>query len=117
MDKRLLTVACFSVAGIAANYLYLRAEEVQKAKPAVRPRTTTALQVQSAKPASFSAIAVKTAINRYCAPCHNTRLKTAGVMLDTLDVERVGDHADLWERVVTMLRNGMMPPAGMPRPD
>jgi hypothetical protein len=117
MDKRLLTIACFGVLGSATNHLYLRAEEVQQAKAVVRPRMKTALQVRSAKPTSLTAVAVKTAINGYCAPCHNTTLKTAGVILDTLNVERVGDHSELWERVVTMLRNGMMPPAGMPRPD
>ena len=34
MTKRLLVLAGFCVAIIAANYLYLRADEVQKAKPA-----------------------------------------------------------------------------------
>ena len=29
----------------------------------------------------------------------------------------MGDHADVWERVVRKLRVGMMPPIGMPRPD
>jgi hypothetical protein len=38
-------------------------------------------------------------------------------MLDTLDVNRVGEHADVWEKVVRKLRSGMMPPAGSPRPD
>ena len=32
--------------------------------------------------------------------------------LDDLDVTRVGDHADIWERVVRKMRAGMMPPAG-----
>src|SRR5207244_10429448 len=34
-----------------------------------------------------------------------------------LDVSRVGDHAEAWERVVRKLRAGMMPPAGVRRPD
>ena len=29
----------------------------------------------------------------------------------------MGDHADVWEKVVGKLRAGMMPPAGRPRPD
>jgi len=38
-------------------------------------------------------------------------------MLDKLDVERVGDNADIWEKVVVKLRTGMMPPSGARRPD
>jgi cytochrome c551/c552 len=56
-------------------------------------------------------------INKYCVTCHNTKLKTAGLQLDTLDLEHVGDHADLWEKVARKLRTGEMPPAGLPRPD
>ena len=33
-------------------------------------------------------------LNKYCVTCHNTRLKTAGLMLDTLDVDHVGNNAE-----------------------
>src|SRR5688500_6521797 len=56
-------------------------------------------------------------INEYCVSCHNQKLKTAGLMLDTLDLARVGDNAAVWEKVVRKLRAGMMPPAGSRRPD
>ncbi len=49
--------------------------------------------------------------------CHNTRLKTANLALDALDVSAVGDHTEDWEKVVRKLRGGLMPPAGRPRPD
>ena len=38
-------------------------------------------------------------------------------MLDQLDLAHLGDHAEIGEKVVRKLRAGMMPPAGMPRPD
>ena len=57
------------------------------------------------------------AINQYCVTCHNQRTKTAGLMLDTLDVARVDQHPDVWEKVVRKVRAGMMPPSGAPRPD
>jgi len=38
-------------------------------------------------------------------------------MLDKLDLERMGDNADTWEKVVVKLRTGMMPPSGARRPD
>ena len=56
-------------------------------------------------------------LDRYCVTCHNDALRTAGLALDTLDLAQVGDHADVWEKVVGKLRAGMMPPAGRPRPD
>ncbi len=56
-------------------------------------------------------------LDRYCVNCHNERTRTAGLILDTLDVGRVAERADVWEAVVRKLRAGAMPPAGMPRPD
>ena len=56
-------------------------------------------------------------LDRYCVTCHNERLRTGGLALDTLDLSRVGDARAIWERVVLKLRGGMMPPAGRPRPD
>jgi mono/diheme cytochrome c family protein len=56
-------------------------------------------------------------INQYCVTCHNEKAKTAGLMLDKLDLGNVGPHAETWEKVVRKLRVGAMPPQGMPRPD
>ena len=38
-------------------------------------------------------------------------------MLDSLDLTRIGDQAEIGEKVVRKLRAGMMPPTGMPRPE
>ena len=56
-------------------------------------------------------------INQYCVGCHNEKTKTAELMLDKLDIDRPGDNAEKWEKVVRKVRAGMMPPSGMPRPD
>ena len=56
-------------------------------------------------------------LDQYCVTCHNQKLKTAGLMLDKLDLAQVGEHAEQWEKVVRKLRAGMMPPAGLPRPN
>src|SRR5262249_41447029 len=56
-------------------------------------------------------------IQRYCVTCHNQKLRTGGLVLDGLDVTRVGDAPDTWEKVVRKLRGGLMPPSGSPRPD
>ena len=54
--------------------------------------------------------------DRYCVTCHNERLRTAGLLLDRLDVSRVHANAETLEKVVRKLRSGQMPPAGRPRP-
>ena len=59
-------------------------------------------------------------IDRYCVTCHNERLKARNatpIALDTLDVANVPAHAEEWEKVIAKLRAGLMPPAGMPRPE
>ena len=58
----------------------------------------------------------RTLLDRYCVTCHSQRRQTGGLALDTLDVARVGEAPEVWERVVLKLRGGMMPPAGRPRP-
>jgi mono/diheme cytochrome c family protein len=56
-------------------------------------------------------------LNKYCVTCHNARLKTAGLQLDTLDLSNAADNAEQMEKIVTKLRAGEMPPPGRPRPD
>src|SRR5499427_2563418 len=56
-------------------------------------------------------------IDKYCVTCHNEKTKTAGLSLDTADLVRPSNSADIWEKVVRKLRAEMMPPAGAPRPD
>ena len=64
----------------------------------------------------FTADRVGPTITQYCVECHNDRLKTAGLALDT-DLSRIAEHPDVWEKVVKKLRGRMMPPLGRPRPD
>jgi mono/diheme cytochrome c family protein len=56
-------------------------------------------------------------VTTYCITCHNDRLKTANLALDTADAERVSNSAVTWEKVVVKLRSRSMPPAGSRRPD
>ncbi len=56
-------------------------------------------------------------LDRYCVTCHSEELRTAGLVLSSLDVEKVSDGAPQWEKVLRKLRSRAMPPAGMPRPD
>jgi mono/diheme cytochrome c family protein len=79
--------------------------------PTAHAAPATTASPQSASPAP------RTVFDKYCVTCHNTRIKTAGLALDALDVEQVSEHTDIWEKVVRKLRTGAMPPVGRPRPD
>jgi hypothetical protein len=61
--------------------------------------------------------APRAVLDTYCITCHNEKLKTAGLALDTLDVTKPSANAEIWEKVVEKLRAGSMPPPGRPRPD
>jgi hypothetical protein len=63
-----------------------------------------------------SAASERALLDQYCVVCHNQRLKTGGLTLDQLDITRVHEHPEIWEKVVRKLRAGMMPPSGLPRP-
>ncbi len=61
--------------------------------------------------------AYETVLQRYCVTCHNQRLQTADLVLDTAGLDRIGDDAELWEKVLRKLQTQAMPPPGRPRPD
>src|SRR5262249_8023767 len=56
-------------------------------------------------------------VDKYCVGCHNDRAKAGNLVLAGLDSARPADHPAEWEKVVRKVRAGLMPPAGMPRPD
>jgi len=65
-----------------------------------------------------SAVAAHRAmLDEYCVVCHNQQAKTAGLMLDKMDLNHVAEGAQTWEKVILKLRGGMMPPQGNPRPE
>ena len=73
--------------------------------------------LQSPGPVPSHASPNRALLDRYCVTCHNEKLRTANLVLSTLDVDKIGDEPEVGEKVVHKLRSGAMPPAGMPRPD
>ncbi|HZM60142.1 MAG TPA: DUF1592 domain-containing protein [Vicinamibacterales bacterium] len=53
----------------------------------------------------------------YCETCHNDRLKTGGLSLESLSTDRIAADAETWEKVIRKVRAGLMPPAGAKRPE
>ena len=64
-----------------------------------------------------SAPGPRAVFNQYCVTCHSARVKTAGLDLETLNLETPAANAETWEKIIAKLRAGSMPPPGRPRPD
>jgi cytochrome c5 len=82
--------------------------------PAARVPAGGAVPAATAAP---DAAPQRALVDKYCVTCHNARLKTASLLLDELDLTKLGEHVDIAEKVVRKMRAGLMPPTGMPRPD
>lgn len=67
--------------------------------------------------ASTDVFARQAMVDRYCVRCHNERLRTAGLVLENVDVEHPSARTEVWEKVIQKLRTGAMPPLGSPAPD
>src|SRR4051812_117460 len=68
------------------------------ARPRVSPATPAKVVPVRAVSHSTQAMTVATQrqlLDQYCVTCHNTRAKTAGVMLDAVDLANVGAHAEV----------------------
>src|SRR5579862_7959025 len=73
-------------------------------------------QAQTADP--FATVAAQQAfVTKTCAGCHNDKLKTGGFTWSKIDLNHPEREAELTEKVIHILRAGMMPPPGIPRPD
>src|SRR6476646_9367069 len=56
-------------------------------------------------------------VDQYCLGCHSDRTRAGGLALSQLNLDAVGENAEIAEKVVRKLRGGLMPPAGARRPD
>ena len=68
-------------------------------------------------PASTDPAAAHALLTRYCAGCHNDKLKTGGVSLSGIKTTELAEAAPIMERVLRKVRTGEMPPLGLPAPD
>jgi mono/diheme cytochrome c family protein len=79
------------------------------------PQTPNSVASPTTTPRAAAA-AERALLDQYCVACHNNRAKTANLSLEGLDLSTVGDHPELWEKVVRKLRAGVMPPPDIRRP-
>jgi len=77
----------------------------------------TGMVLAGCAPAASQQSENRALLDRYCVACHNEKSATAGLTLDKMNLEKTGEAAAVWEKVVHKLRTHSMPPAGRPRPD
>jgi len=67
-----------------------------------------------------SMIATSTAqralLDQCCVTCHGDKTKKANLTLENPDLNTVGDHPELWEKVVRKHREGLMSPPAVRLP-
>ena len=56
-------------------------------------------------------------LTTYCAGCHNSQGKAGGLVLETMTLEAVPEHPEIWEAAARKLRGRQMPPPGSRQPD
>ena len=67
--------------------------------------------------------AQRAVLDQYCNACHNLRARAAKLdsavrlAFDDLDLNKVGEHPEIWEKVVRKVRAGLMPPTNARRPE
>ncbi len=78
---------------------------------------STVPTVATAQQPPTDAAIYRAVLDRYCVVCHNERLQRGALSLDDLRADQVGEHADVWEKVLQKLQTQSMPPPGRPRPE
>ena len=104
-------------AGLAVLIIVGASAQSGRSEPAPHRGLVPLLQAAQTSAAATSPARPRALVDRYCVTCHNARAKTANLLLDELDLDDLGGHAEIGEKVVRKLRAGLMPPTGMPRPD
>jgi mono/diheme cytochrome c family protein len=81
---------------------------------AVKPAATN---LPANLPTGMPVEAQQALVKQYCSGCHNDKTKSGGMSLTQLDLAHPEVNSELAEKVIKKTRVGLMPPAGMPRPD
>lgn len=66
---------------------------------------------------SLNATDPSATLKQYCFTCHNDKLKTGSLSLESMDLAHMANAPDVWEKVIRKALVGMMPPQGLPQPE
>ena len=116
--KRRLTFLIIATFAIFVVGYGVRSNAQQPVNPAPSASSSPAAsQVSAPQSAASPAVAHQAVVTKYCATCHNEKLKSGGLALTALDISAPAKNSESWEKVIRKLGTGAMPPAKMPRPD
>ncbi len=117
--KRTLSLVAASAATLTVgSVLWAQSSNKATVTPAKATATTAKATTAKGKASASADLAAHNAtMTRYCVGCHNDTAKAGSLSLAHVDLTKIGQNAELGEKLVTKLRAGMMPPVGMPRPD
>jgi mono/diheme cytochrome c family protein len=99
--RALGVIALTVLAGILLTGTFDRAETAETTPQSLEPQ--------------FEQV-VKPFFKKNCVSCHNSDLSTAGVRVDQLDSTLRDEHLKVWEAIRNRVKNGTMPPKGLPQP-
>ncbi|MCX5755462.1 MAG: DUF1592 domain-containing protein [Gemmatimonadetes bacterium] len=84
--------------------------------PAPRPRSP-GIRHEGKKPAlTVSAPELTVLVRKSCGTCHSDKRRMGELSLETYDVAKAAQNADVSEKIIRKLQAGMMPPPGQKRP-
>ena len=117
--KRVFVSSCFVIL-VALAMAVLRTPPAM-AQPSssvlVASHAPRAVPQASEAPGAMSVESVERFANEYCGYCHDDDLREGDFSFSDIDLAHPDQNAQLAEEIILKLRGGMMPPAGMPRPD
>src|SRR5258708_1648967 len=93
-----------------SSVLATRASERQASAP------TPPIAAAAGQPAA-PPDAIRGVLTTYCVACHNARLKSGDLALDSIDTANLVANAETWEKVIRKFRVNAMPPTGRRPPD
>src|SRR5690242_14654612 len=100
MSKRaILLVAAFWV--VAVLWSRPQAAPPQQSAGASTPASAVPAAAPAASPARAGAVdanSYRAVLDRYCVSCHNDRLKTAGLTLQSANIAEPATDPDTWEK-------------------
>ena len=110
-----------AVCGVALAASPAPASPAPAAEPEAIAGTAAEPQATAATTSATAATAAETPdselLARYCVRCHSDRLRTGGLTLEHVDVNRIADDPELWEKIAWKIRIGAMPKVPAPRPE
>src|SRR5690349_18210120 len=88
------------VVGSSIAFLSSVQTSARQTQPAPAAPVTSSTSLTSLTSFSATSPEPRVLFDQYCITCHNQKLRTAGLTLETLDLTRPGANAEVWQKVI-----------------